>query len=181
MRREIRAGGEPRPLRTGHRVLASGQEKQNCGPRAGRPRGRQRRHPRVHRRSGEATQLPRSLPRVWGWPPRGRWLCTAQHGARASRRWPRDQRAAGHDAPSTACRPVQGSETDFSSASSAPCSSTGPRLRVSDTGKPKFAARQKAANILFDPFFFFNKNIALYYPLYYIKGYNLKIQDNPSS
>lgn len=39
------------------------------------------------------------------------------------------------------------------------------------------AARQKAANILFYHQFFLNKNIALYYPLHYIKGHNLKIQD----
>lgn len=83
-----------------------------------RPRGRKtlRAPPPAfgaRRRSGEAAQLPGSLPRVRGWPPQGHWLP--------------EPRAAGLlRGPSTARRPGQEPERDFSAASSAPCSSTGP-------------------------------------------------------
>lgn len=83
--------------------------------------------------------IPRSLPRARGWSPRGRWLRTAQAGTRASQSWLPDRRAAGERAGGAGIREISHQQAAH------PAARLGPRLRVSETGKPKLCSETKGS------------------------------------
>lgn len=96
--------------------------------------------------------IPRSLPRARGWPPRGRWLRTAQAGTRASQSWLPDRRAAGQRAGGAGIREISHQRAAH------PAARLGPRLRVSETGKPKLCSETKGSqHSVLSPIFFLIK------------------------
>lgn len=182
-RREIRAGGEPRPLRTGHRVLASGQGKRSrtAGPGPEDPAGASAdiqgctgglekprnflgvSHGFGGGRSGDAgSALPNTARGHLGGGPgtsgQQGTMPLRQHAGRY-----RDPRRISHQ------------------QAAHPAARLGPDSGFRTQANLNLQRDKRQPTFCLTHFFFFNKNIALYYPLHYIKGHNLKIQDNPSS
>lgn len=104
------------------------------------------------RRSGEATQFPGVSHGLGGGHRGGCWLRTAQAGTRASQSWLPDRRAAGERAGGAGIREISHQRAAH------PAARLGPRLRVSETGKPKLCSETKGSqHSVLPPIFFLIK------------------------